>query len=102
MPDDDDLREPDEKKDNAFPIAIVIAVVVTVLLVGSAAAYVNAVTSSPPTGSGIPSPCSTACAMWVKIDCPGGKIVGMCTWDHPITFCGAPIHPCGTNPPPPP
>ena len=102
MAGDDDPREPDEKSDGGFPIGVVIGVVVVLLLLGSAASYVNSVTSSAPTGSGIASPCSTACTMWVKIDCPGGKIVGGCSWDHPVTFCGAPIHICGTNPPPPP
>jgi hypothetical protein len=77
----------------------VIAVVVVVLLVGSAATYVQSQTSAPPAGPGI---CSTACAMWVKIDCPGSKILGTCAFDRPIVPCGAPLHPCGSNPPPPP
>jgi len=103
MPDPgDDIRDDDEKSDGGFPIGIVIAVVVVILLVGSAASYVNSQTSSAPTGSGIPTPCNTACTMWVKVDCPGGKPVGGCSWNNPIVFCGPPVHTCGTNPPPPP
>ncbi len=102
MAHDDDLREPEEKKDGGFPIAIVIAVLVVIFLIGSAASYVDAVASSAPTGSGVPSPCATACTAWVKVDCPGGRVLGTCTWDRPVVFCGPPIHTCGVNPPAPP
>ena len=64
----------------------------------------------PPDAEGIPGtpagevlnryrvyPTTPLVAALVSTDIPAAG-----TWDHPVTFCGAPIHTCGTNPPPPP
>jgi hypothetical protein len=99
---DDDVRDDDEGSDKGLPIAVVIAVAVVVILFGSLVTYVDARTSGPPAG---PGTCNTACTAWVKVDCPGGQIVGTCSaglFGTAFRGCGPPVHTCGVNPPPPP
>jgi hypothetical protein len=79
---------------NAFgPIFWVISVVIAIAVIAAAVvAIASSGTPPPPTDA---KQCSTSCAVFVKLECPGDRVMGTC---FGISACEAPMHACGTNP----
>jgi hypothetical protein len=95
MANGDDIRDdglPGEQDPQNQGMIVGLGLVALVILVIFVVALVGGATASPPA----PSMCSTSCAVFVRFECPGNRIMGTC---FGVAVCDQPVHPCGANPP---
>jgi len=92
-PKPDDSGRPDDPGTNrtgtvAVSIGAAVAAFVILLLVF---ALYTACAGHP-----APGMCSTTCVVFVKLECPGDRSMGLCAG---VYLCDQPVHRCGANPP---